>query len=60
MAGTPQGAGERILVCDDDPQIPRALRLVLEDAGYEPLPASTGEEALDRAALSGPMRRSST
>jgi two-component system, OmpR family, KDP operon response regulator KdpE len=47
-------AGERILVCDDDPQITRALRLVLQDAGYEPLIAASGEEALDRAALSGP------
>jgi two-component system, OmpR family, KDP operon response regulator KdpE len=54
MAGTPKGTGERILVCDDDPQIRRALSLVLRDAGYEVLAAATGEEALDRAALSGP------
>ena len=26
-------AGERILVCDDDPQILRALRLILRGAG---------------------------
>jgi two-component system, OmpR family, KDP operon response regulator KdpE len=45
---------ERILVCDDDPQIRRALRLVLHEAGYEVLTTSTGEEALDRAALAGP------
>ena len=47
-------AGERILVCDDDPQILRALRLVLRSAGYEVLATSTAEEALDRAALAGP------
>jgi two-component system KDP operon response regulator KdpE len=45
---------ERILVCDDDPQIRRALSLILREAGYEVLIASTGEEALDRAAVSGP------
>jgi two-component system, OmpR family, KDP operon response regulator KdpE len=47
-------AGERILVCDDDPQILRALRLVLRGAGFEVLTSATGEEALDRAAISGP------
>jgi two-component system KDP operon response regulator KdpE len=46
--------GERILVCDDDPQIRRALNLVLREAGYEVLVTATGEEALDRAALTGP------
>jgi len=47
-------AGERILVCDDDPQILRALRLVLRGAGYEVLTSATAEEALDRAAIGGP------
>jgi two-component system KDP operon response regulator KdpE len=47
-------AGERILVCDDDPQIRRALRLLLHDAGYEVVLASDGEEALDQAALIHP------
>jgi len=46
--------GERILVCDDEPQIRRALNLILRDAGYEVLLAATGEEALDQAALVGP------
>jgi two-component system, OmpR family, KDP operon response regulator KdpE len=45
---------ERILVCDDDPQIRRALGLVLREAGYEVLATASGEEALDRAALDGP------
>jgi two-component system, OmpR family, KDP operon response regulator KdpE len=46
--------GARILVCDDDPQIRRALALILRDAGYEVLLAASGEEALDRAAVGGP------
>jgi two-component system KDP operon response regulator KdpE len=41
----------RVLVCDDDPQILRALRVVLREAGYEVVPAETGEEALDRLAV---------
>ena len=44
----------RILVCDDEHQILRALRVILRDAGYEALPASTGEEALDVAAVGRP------
>ncbi|MGA2470849.1 MAG: response regulator transcription factor [Solirubrobacteraceae bacterium] len=47
-------SGERILVCDDDPQILRALRLVLRTAGYEVLATATADEALDQAALRGP------
>jgi two-component system KDP operon response regulator KdpE len=46
--------GERVLVCDDDPQIRRALRLVLAEAGYAVVMTESGEEALDRAALARP------
>jgi two-component system KDP operon response regulator KdpE len=45
---------ERVLVCDDDPQIRRALNLILGDAGFEVLITSTAEQALDRAALGAP------
>jgi two-component system, OmpR family, KDP operon response regulator KdpE len=44
----------RILVCDDEPQILRALRIVLREAGFEAIPAETAEEALDRAAVRPP------
>ena len=44
----------RILVVDDEPQILRALRVVLRDEGYEVIPAETGTEALDRAAVRPP------
>jgi two-component system KDP operon response regulator KdpE len=44
----------RVLVVDDEPQILRALRVVLREAGFEALPAETGEEALDRAAVHPP------
>ena len=47
-------SAERILVCDDDRQIIRALRLILREAGYEVLTADTGEGALDLAAVRGP------
>jgi two-component system KDP operon response regulator KdpE len=47
-------AAERILVCDDDQQILRAMRLILRDAGFEVLTAQSGEDALDRAAIAGP------
>ena len=44
----------RVLVVDDEPQILRALRVILRESGFEALPASTGEEALDLAALQHP------
>jgi two-component system, OmpR family, KDP operon response regulator KdpE len=44
----------KVLVCDDEEQILRALRVILRDAGYEAVPASTGEEALDQAAVRPP------
>jgi two-component system, OmpR family, KDP operon response regulator KdpE len=44
----------RILVCDDEPQILRALKVILRDAGFEAVTTSSGEEALDRAAVKPP------
>ncbi len=44
----------RILVCDDEPQILRALRVVLREAGFEPILTATGQEALDAAAVRPP------
>jgi two-component system, OmpR family, KDP operon response regulator KdpE len=44
----------RVLVVDDEQQILRALRVILREAGFEALPASTGEEALDLAAVQPP------
>jgi two-component system KDP operon response regulator KdpE len=44
----------RILVCDDEPQILRALTVILRDGGYTAVTASSGEEALDRAAVKPP------
>ena len=45
----------RILVCDDEPQILRALRVVLVDAGFEVVTAASAEEALDAAAVRPPQ-----
>ncbi|HEY2440968.1 MAG TPA: response regulator transcription factor [Solirubrobacteraceae bacterium] len=47
-------AKPRVLVCDDESQILRALRVILRDAGYEAVPATSGEEALDLAAVRTP------
>jgi two-component system KDP operon response regulator KdpE len=47
-------SGERVLVCDDELQILRALRVILGDAGFEVTTAATAEEALDRASV-GPV-----
>ncbi|HEX4283060.1 MAG TPA: response regulator transcription factor [Solirubrobacteraceae bacterium] len=44
----------QVLVVDDEQQILRALRVILRDAGFEAIPASTAEEALDLAALRHP------
>jgi two-component system KDP operon response regulator KdpE len=44
----------RILVVDDELQILRALRVILRDAGYEPVTVATAEEALDAAATRPP------
>jgi len=46
--------GRRILVCDDEPQILRALRVILRDAGFEVITAASAEEALDRSAVHPP------
>jgi two-component system KDP operon response regulator KdpE len=41
----------RVLILDDEPQILRALRVVLGDAGFEVLPATTVRESLDLLAV---------
>ena len=47
-------AGGRVLVCDDELQIIRALKVILRDAGFEVLPTATAAEALDTAAVQRP------
>jgi two-component system KDP operon response regulator KdpE len=47
-------APQRVLVCDDEPQILRALRVILRDAGFEVVSAQSAREALDAAALRAP------
>jgi two-component system KDP operon response regulator KdpE len=37
----------RVLVVDDEPKLARALKAILRGNGFEPILASTGEEALD-------------
>ena len=44
----------RILVCDDEPQILRGLKVLLRDGGYDVDATATAEEALDHAAVQPP------
>jgi two-component system KDP operon response regulator KdpE len=55
IAADRPAAAQRILVVDDEPQILRALRVVLRDAGFEVVPTETAAEALDRAAVRPPQ-----
>ena len=50
----PSPGGALILVVDDEPQIHRFLRPMLQAVGYDPVPATTGSEALRLAALRAP------
>ena len=45
---------DRILVCDPSPQVQRALKVILRGAGYKVLSATTGQDAVDRAAAEHP------
>jgi two-component system KDP operon response regulator KdpE len=45
----------RVLVVDDEPQIVRALKVVLREAGFEAVPAETAAQALDAAAVRPPV-----
>jgi two-component system KDP operon response regulator KdpE len=47
-------AGGRILVCDDEPQILRALGVILRDAGFDVVTAASAGEALDASAVRPP------
>jgi two-component system, OmpR family, KDP operon response regulator KdpE len=47
-------SADRVLVCDDELQILRALRVVLKDAGFEVEATATAQEALDAAAVHPP------
>jgi two-component system KDP operon response regulator KdpE len=47
-------AGPRILIIDDEPQIGRALRIILTTHGFDVRIATTGEEGLDLAAMTTP------
>jgi two-component system, OmpR family, KDP operon response regulator KdpE len=44
----------RVLVCDDEPHIVRALKIIMREAGFDALPAETAAEALQVATLQRP------
>jgi len=45
---------QRVLVCDDEPHVLRALKVILRDAGFEAIPADTAAQALQLARLGRP------
>ncbi|MBI5085337.1 MAG: response regulator [Acidobacteria bacterium] len=45
-AGAPSAAGGRILLAEDEPEVRRYFERILEDAGYEVVGATDGQEAL--------------
>ena len=51
---TADGPGARVLVVDDEPQILRALRVILRNAGLQVEPAETAQGALDAVAVRPP------
>jgi two-component system KDP operon response regulator KdpE len=54
MNVAPEQAARRVLVVDDEPQILRALKVVLREAGFEAVPAQTVSGALDLASVRPP------
>ena len=44
----------KVLVCDDEPHIVRALKIVLREAGFDALPAENAAQALQVATLQRP------
>jgi two-component system, OmpR family, KDP operon response regulator KdpE len=49
-----QPATPRVLVVDDEPQIVRALKVVLREAGFQAVPAETAGQALDVVSVRPP------
>ena len=47
-------SGLRVLVCDDERQILRALRVLLREAGFEVTTAETAQEAFDAVTVRPP------
>jgi two-component system KDP operon response regulator KdpE len=53
-ASAERAPSPRVLVVDDEPQIVRALKVVLREAGFQAVPAETASEALDLASVRPP------
>jgi len=51
---SPEPNAGKVLVCDDELQIIRALKVILRDAGFEVIATATAEEAIDAAAVHNP------
>jgi two-component system KDP operon response regulator KdpE len=51
---SPNGEGTRVLVVDDEPQIVRALKVILRNAGYATEQAESKEQALNAVSVRPP------
>jgi two-component system, OmpR family, KDP operon response regulator KdpE len=47
-------AGRRVLICDDELHILRALKVVLREAGFDPVATANVQDALDAASIRPP------
>ena len=54
MPGDPSSPRLRVLVCDDEPHVLRAVKVVLRQAGFDTIMAASVKEALDQAAVQRP------
>lgn len=50
------GGGRTILLVEDDPDVRDSLQDILEDEGFEVIPASNGKQAIDFLTLNDPPR----
>ncbi len=52
--GSMSGAGRTILLVEDDPDVRDSLQDILEDEGFDVVPASNGKQAIDFLTLNDP------
>lgn len=53
------GGGRTILLVEDDPDVRDSLQDILEDEGFDVVPASNGKQAMDFLTLHDPSRANS-
>jgi CheY-like chemotaxis protein len=54
VVGSMSGAGQTILLVEDDSDVRESLQDILEDEGFDVVPASNGKQAIDFLTLNDP------